>query len=286
MRESTKQFLNLLYDPQESVCVSPNKFAYHSVPQEELSGEITLVSPADSVKDFKIKEEDINLVAINPIKGYRNDSNVSAFRSFLIELDDGSLENQRKYVKNMEMPYSVCVFSGNKSLHYGIVLSKPCADIHIWRVVNQWILNIMREADQQIKNPSRSIRFPNNRRNDGKKKIQSLVEIKDRIDQTDLWIWLNKYPNMKPVEPKKVEKIVEDANWHNLPFWVRDTVTNGIDVDRNTTWFSVACKFAELGYAEDRAIDELDSYFTEDVDFNRREWLLCIKSAFKKIQGV
>ncbi|WP_214676866.1 hypothetical protein, partial [Escherichia coli] len=76
-------------------------------------------------KDVRfIKEDRINLIAINPIKGWRRDDQVTAFRTFLIELDDGSLEEQSKYVKEMDMPFTACIFSGNKSLHFAITLDQ------------------------------------------------------------------------------------------------------------------------------------------------------------------
>ena len=43
--------------------------------------------------------EDISLVSINPINGVRNDQNVTEFRAFLIELDDGCMPSEWEYVE-------------------------------------------------------------------------------------------------------------------------------------------------------------------------------------------
>ena len=121
MKEDTKQMLDLFFQKDETICVSPNEFGYHSINQSDLESDFTLISPSENVKPLKMKEDDVVLMALNPISGFRRDASVTAFRSFLIELDDRSLAKQEEYVKKMEMPYSICVFSGNKSLHYGIV---------------------------------------------------------------------------------------------------------------------------------------------------------------------
>lgn len=173
MKEVHKEFLNLLFDKEETICVSDCAGGYHSISQDDLLGDITLVSPKVEKLDRTIKASDINLVAINPINGFRRDKEVTAFRTFLMELDEGSLSEQKKYMDTMEVPYSICIFSGNKSLHYGIVLDKPLANKAIWSQINLWILNILKQADQQCKNPSRSIRFPGNIEKMGLKKNKS-----------------------------------------------------------------------------------------------------------------
>ena len=114
MKEITESFLKLLFNEEETVCVSNGKFGYHSVSQN--LDKITLVSPSDKVGDQCITEEDINLVAINPISGFRRDENITAYRTFLMEFDEMSLSDQRTYVEKLDMPYSICIFSGNKSI--------------------------------------------------------------------------------------------------------------------------------------------------------------------------
>ena len=284
MKEDVKQMLDLFFEKDETICVSPNEFGYHSVNQSDLEGEFTLVSPSENAKPLKMKEDDIVLMALNPINGFRRDASVTAFRSFLIELDDRSLAKQEEYVKKMGMPYSICVFSGNKSLHYGIVLDRDLPGINVWRMVNQWILNIMEKADQMTKNPSRSIRFPGNLRKDGKKQKQALIGINKRLTHDELFAWLNEYPAKKPEPVMKIRNVYATPTMDNIPKWVKTVLEDGIYADRNNTWFAVACAFASCNYEIEDATATLEEFFQEERDFSRKEWLICIKSAFKRVQ--
>ncbi len=282
MKTTTRSFLNLLFNPNESFCVSSDQYSYHSINQKDLNN-IALISPNEKIKPKIITENDIELVAINPINGFRNDSNVTNYRSFLVEVDDLSLPDQLKYIKVMKMPYSVCVFSGNKSLHFGIVLKEDLTCEYIWRVINQWILNIMKKADQNTKNPSRCIRFPENQRKNGKQLIQKLVEIKERISQEELFIWLNKYEDLKPKNKFRVKsKPLRMINFNTLPKWIKNELTQGVYVNRSNTWFSIGCYLAQNTFeSDDQAIEFLGHYFNEEKDFKEKEFINVIKSAYK-----
>ena len=87
MTKISSDFLGLLFNPGETICVSPNKFGYHSVPLTSIDQGIHLISPREDKAPITIAEKDINLVAINPINGFRRDANVTSFRSFLVEVD-------------------------------------------------------------------------------------------------------------------------------------------------------------------------------------------------------
>ena len=287
MKKITKSFLELFFNPGETICVSADKYAYHSVDQDELNEPILLISSNEKVAPKYITEDSINLVALNPIKGNRNDSNVTGFRSFLVEMDDGSLKEQKDYIENSGLPYSICVFSGNKSLHYGIVLDVDFSSINLWRFTNQWILNILKKADQQTKNPSRSIRFPDNIRIDGKKKLQALVDIKGRVSKAQLSEWLNQHEDKKPIIDKPIRRKVEGGmpSLDKLSESTIDCLDNGVQTERNQTWFKMACDFANAGFEIDATLRFLENHFEEEVDFKRSEWEICIKSAYKRIHG-
>lgn len=290
MTETSTKFLKLLFNEGETVCVSPDKYGYYSINQTNLNGNVTLVSPSERVTPKIITESDINLISINPIKGFRRDENVTAFRTFLVEIDTGSLEEQKEYIESFGMPRSACVFSGNKSLHYAIVLDQDLSGIKEWQFFNDWILNILQKADQQIKNPSRSIRFPGNVRNNGKKQIQSLIELNGRVKYTDLLTWLFKYENLAPEKKKKDEEefdgmILGEVDFNRIPPYLLKQLENGIDTDRNATWFSISCKLAERGFQLHGIIDFLEQFYQEERDFTRKEWEGCIKSAYKRIKG-
>jgi hypothetical protein len=286
MKKTTEDFLNLFYEKDESICVSHNKYAWHSIGQAEIDEPFLIPPDSSKLQSTAIKEGDINLITINPVDGYRNDKNVTAFRSFLVELDEGSLPEQAKYVKNMQMPYSICIFSGNKSLHYGIVLDKPLLNAETWRSFNKWILNIMKKADQQTLNPSRNIRFPGNKRKDDKQLMQSLVEIKERVRKSDLVDWLNQHPECMP--KPKITRQRTNANiptLKSIPEYISKKLEEGIFEERNKNWFSVACSFANAGYQEEDTLDVLIEFYTEEDDFKHPEWKMCITSAFKHVRG-
>lgn len=283
MKETSVEFLKLLFNEGEQICVSDCKGGYHSISQD-LDKNIVLVSPKEEKEPRAIKEDDINLIAINPIQGWRRDENVTAFRTFLVEVDDGSLPQQLNYIKDMGMPYSACVFSGNKSLHFAITLDQDLPTYDLYYDVAEWILNIMDKADRVTKNPSRSIRFPNNRRKDGKKLLQALVEIKGRVKYTELAKWLQKYPQHNPAEKRKYKKHTTTKTIGGIPAWVLIKLREGIDESkgRNNEWFSIAMELAKVGYTDEEMIESFSQFFIPERDFSQREWETIMKSAYKR----
>lgn len=285
MNANQKKFLEILFDKGETVCVSPNQYGYHSIAQEALNAEMKLTGESTKGQyNTTASTGDISLVSINPISGQRNDQNVTALRSFLIELDEGSLDEQFKYIENSGLPYSACVFSGNKSLHYVVTLEKPALDIYIWRYINQWILNILTKSDQQCKNPSRSVRFPGHIRN-GKK--QTLIKLNNRVSSETLNIWLNKHPEAAPKPQKPSIKYSSQAipNIHSMPQWFYDKLEelrSGHSTSRNNDWFNVAMSMVDRNFEIEEIYHYLNEYYEEEPDFSRREWEMCIKSACRR----
>lgn len=265
MKEMTKQFLNLFFNPGEEICFSPNKYAYPSKPQNE------------------IDENNTVLVAINPIKGQRNDENVTAHRTFLVECDDSTLEDQLKYIKDMGFPFSYCCFSGNKSLHFALVLDHEIPSSHIYRHTYQWILNILQKADQKTKNPSRCVRFPGVIRPDTKKE-QTVFRIGKRVSLDELGQWLNKFVEKKPIPLIKNRAKSKTPTIEGLiKTWVAKDLLTGIHTmegSRNQRWMSIGCEFALNGYDLESTTNYLQQFFQEQPDFKEREWLAAVKSGW------
>lgn len=264
MKETTKKFLDLFFNEGETVCFSSNPYAYPSEPQENINDELT------------------TLVAINPIKGQRSDQNVTAFRTFMIELDDMDLQHQMDYVKRMKFPYSYCCFSGNKSLHFALVLNHDIPSESIYRHTYQWILNILGKADQKTKNPSRSIRFPGTIRPDTGKE-QKLVYMGERISLEELSKWLNKHPHKAPKPLIRKKGRSRKPNISGVKKWAKTALREGVhnmEGSRNNTWMSLGCEFALNGFSLDDTIYYLENYFEEQPDFREREWLTAIKSGW------
>lgn len=284
MDKTGQDLLNLMFRAGETVCVSHNKYGYHSIPLENaLDGDTTMVSPNPDREFEKVNSDRLTLVALNPIKGWREDANCTAYRNFLIEMDYGPLAEQLAYAKKIELPYSAVVFSGNKSLHFLISLDTDLPNQEVWRTMAEWTLAIATAADQNTKNPSRQIRIPGAFREPGKKQL--VVENRGATKLADFAAWLGKHPDAKPRPPEK-RVISGEADFSKLKPWVKQRLAKGIvgaKSGRNKEWFAVACEFALAGYSEDDTMDMLSEYFNPDRDFKEKEWKTSIHSAFKYI---
>jgi hypothetical protein len=264
LKELSKKFLELFFNPGEEICFSANEFAYPSEPQENLNDEKTI------------------LVAINPVKGQRADENTTAYRTFMVEMDDMPVNEQLEYIKNMKFPYSYCCFSGGKSLHFALVLEHDIPSEHIYRHTAQWILNILTKADQKTKNPTRSIRFPGVIRPDTGKE-QKIVHIGQRISLETLTNWLNQYPSLAPRPIEKKFKNMGEPNIEGVKDWAKKALVQGVhnmEGSRNQTWMSIGCEFALNGFNLNDTIYYLEKYYEEQSDFKYREWLTAVKSGW------
>ena len=290
MHETGQKLLNLMFRPGETVCVSHNKYAYHSLPLESaFKDQVTLVPTVESCEKRKLEwgpdhfehvsGEKLLLVALNPIKGYRADENVLKFRNFLVEMDGYELKAQIEYMKRLGLPYSAIIFSGSKSMHFLISLEEDLPSEKTWRMFAQWILNIAALADQQTKNPSRGIRIPGGQREEG---LQRLVEFKGPVKLSELVDFLKKHMEAQPKEPEK-RAVHPMGHFNGIRDWCLDLLKDGLKADRgrNNQWYAIAYEFALSGYTEDETIEILGNYFTPERGFKEREWLVTIKSAFK-----
>lgn len=285
MEEISTKILDIMFDKNDTVCVSDSKFGYHSVPLSALySDTVTLVSPNPDQPIRKIEPDKIVLVALNPIKGWRTDENAYKYKNFLFEIDYGSIEDQRKYFETIGLPYSALIFSGNKSIHALVSLDESLPSESVWRTMAEWGLSIATACDQNTKNPSRSIRFPGNIRPDTGKK-QELLDYRGLVALKDFADWLAKHPEAKPKPPEKRHIAPGKGDMKYVKEWAKQRLVAGLDPrkGRNKQWFAIACEFALAGYSEDDTMDILSEFFTPDRTFREREWKTSIKSAFKYI---
>jgi hypothetical protein len=285
MISKTGQLLiETLFKKDEEVCVSHDGYGYRSVPVSHLNYEtLELVSPNSDINNKIISTSEIKLIAVNPTQGFRRDENVTSFRNFLIEIDDMPLADQLAYADEMKLPYSICVFSGNKSLHFSVCLEETLPSYKLYYYYATWILRIMNKADQKTKNPTRSIRFPGATR-DGRE--QKLVKLRKRITLETLNAWLSEYNGLRPTEFDESKKptILPDINREELiPRWVWSKLHLGINPQngRNLEWFKIASEFGKAGYQNEDTIAFLEQYFTSEFDFKRNEWSTAIKSGVK-----
>lgn len=286
MDSTGKTLIRLLFNEDEHICVSDTHFACKSVSVKEVLNDekLSLISNNPELPVKMVSTDDLILASINPMKpnSNRNDSSVSAFRTFLIEIDTGSLKEQINTIDHLKVPFSAQVFSGGKSIHTVITVDEDIPDEKRYRYIAKWLFNIVTLADPNCANPSRCVRIPGSYRDNGKK--QRLRNIKGRITHKELMDWLNRYKNLEPVVKEK--KVLTGAtSADRLSTWVSIALKKGIDfrLGRNKTWFALAVDFAKAGYSEDQTVDILQGNFQEEHDFKEKEWLTCIKSGFKYV---
>lgn len=283
--------------------MSPSLYGYHSIPLENvLTDSVTLVPTPDSVvkrnqgrrakglpeltweESFEeCPTDNLTLIALNPIKGFREDNNATAYRSFLVEVDYGSIDEQIAYLKRIGIPYSAMIFSGSKSIHCLITLDRDLPSYDHYYHIAEWILACATMADQNTKNPSRSIRMPGAERDPGR--FQKLVEFKGIVKTEELTAWLAYHIDVRPKAPEKRTISDTPIDLLKLKPWVAHRLQYGLDPtkSRNKQWFAIACEFALSGYDEDDTINMLSAYFQPDRDFKEKEWLTSVRSGFKYI---
>ena len=293
MHPDSVKLVKLMFNEDEHICVQNSKFAYRSIPFHTLISEpkITLIpnDPEQAKKYTRaVDASKLILMSLNPMKenATRHDSSVASYRSFLIELDVGSIKEQLGTIAHLKMPFSAQTFSGSKSVHTVITLDEDLPNEKAYRAIGEWIFNIVTLADKNCANPTRSVRLPGVYREPGKK--QRLIKINRRISHKELMNWLNKYIHLKPSTPKKREVPSDQPDFSRLSIWVKVMMKKGMDFNnrgRNQTWYAVAYDFALAGFSEDQTVEILNQRFEEEPDFREKEFLRTIKSAFEKVTG-
>lgn len=178
-------FFNILFNENETVCTS------HTVFETKLT--------------LRDERKASQFFVINPVVEKRTDNNVTALRNLVFECDTLSKPEQLVLViKNLKMPFSTLVYSGNKSFHWIISLEEQIESRELYDYLWQWIANIIGFADPATKNPARLSRYPNYVRPDTGK-IQKLLILKKRVAFDELESWL---ANFKDKEPVKLQNVV------------------------------------------------------------------------------
>lgn len=113
------------------------------------------------------------------------DNNIGEYNNFIIEFDDISLEDQKKLVNKLKMPYTSAVFSGGKSIHYIISLVEPIdyeTYLHYFNFIQELTLCDIANKDQV-----RYSRLPFAFR-DGVE--QELLELKEKVSNQEFYDWI------------------------------------------------------------------------------------------------
>lgn len=163
------KFLELLFEKNEwvNICSSSPKESRNVYPLEhanQLRGKYFCVNP------------------ITPGMS-RKQLNLSDRRNFLIEFDEGTIEEQHELIRKLNIPYRTMVFSGNKSLHVIIALKKGVTKAQ-YRALAARLRQAIPQADPACFEPARLSRL--NGYN------QPIRNFGNKITVKELDIWLTK----------------------------------------------------------------------------------------------
>jgi hypothetical protein len=137
------------------------------------------INPIDGRNDHGYKEKD----KYDYLTPRRADINVSRFSNFMFEMDNISLDDQRKILENCGVNWSAIVYSGGKSLHALLSVNSCLGGCHtkegidnyklIWKRLSGKVeefaktLGFDNVIDPSGKNPSRFTRYPGTIRDNG-----------------------------------------------------------------------------------------------------------------------
>lgn len=238
------------------------------------------------IKSYPVSEPPrfAEFVTINPLRPQltRQDAAVTQYRNFLVELDEGTPDEQRQYISYLEMPYSTVTSSGGKSLHFVISLETPCETEVEWRTLARAILTVARRADQSTKNPSRYTRLAGAWRRD-KGNEQTLIELRERIDKDGLMKWIADHDvKIEVPRPGYIalpgQKMVKQINNYTRFFLLNGAPKGTI----NNNAYQAAVNLLECGYDPDYVFKHFER-LAHDKGYNFEELMRVIESASRKV---
>ena len=246
-------YYEALFDDEDHVCLGENKYANATVRCD------------DRIRD---ESEFVTLNAIKPGRT-RADANVAKYRNFLIEMDDNTLDEQKAYRKQVEMPYTTAVFTGGKSIHFVLSLYNPLPDEEtyraMWRSIEFVFKNVGCTVDSKCKNPSRFTRVPGYRKD--KKQDQVLLKVNERVPNHEVFAWLrrNGVDSIDQFRPKPpVESVVkhttadDDERFeHAVRLMGHDSYESG---NKNAYQYKLALRCKAVGFSERDAEALIERY--------------------------
>ena len=190
----TEQFYNILFDQEDWTCFADDVRGVKTSPVHQIG-----------------KKEKHQFFVVNPIKAKmtRADVNVAKYRNFLFEIDEDKEGNpidqtiQGTIIHKAGLPFSTCVYSGGKSLHWIVSLEDSFIEdrleyVALWSAIAYVLNNTAKtlgydfEFDDKVKNPSRFSRAAGAVRikEDANNQIQEIKSVRSRVSSSDLIQWL------------------------------------------------------------------------------------------------
>lgn len=203
-----------------------------------------------------------------------------AFRTFLLECDKMPQDEQMAYILGLGMPWTTCVDSGGKSLHFSICLNRDLPNEAAYRLLAARLHRAVEKADHTTKNPSRFSRLGGALRDNGKE--QRILGIRGRVSLESLENWLGNFPSAVP-EPicGPVAEGAGQLSAQTLAFIFERSAPEG----RNRALFMASCEFYRAGYSIERAEGYLRQAFDftgADSDFTEKEFVDTVLSGYRR----
>lgn len=151
-------------------------------------------------------------IRFNPLdgKGVKNE-NVTEYRYALVESDSMPIAQQNAVIRELELPVTVLVYSGGKSLHAIVRIDAPNYDEYRKRV--DYLYKVCKEngleIDRQNRNPSRLSRMPGVIRGEHKQFI-----VDKNIGKSDFSEWKDYIESINDDLPDP-ESLA--ADWEDMP---------------------------------------------------------------------
>ncbi len=260
----TRQWISTVFNDGEVTCMG-HKFENRTFPVSQLS----------------LEQEEY--VSINPMKKgtTRKGSNVTQFRTFLLEMDNYTQKEQIKLILNSKIPWSTMTTSASKSVHFLICLDEALEDRTIYTAYFKAIQKALQKygavIDGACKDPGRFTRAPFGintkkelveRKPDAENRVQKVLKVKDRVKLSDLDEWL-RVEGVNPTEFIEVPVIREnlqgvsnaedDLKWE----WVMKYYMKNdewIQGNHYNYQFKMACQLLRTGMSE----DSIRGYFMKE----------------------
>lgn len=246
-----ESFFKVLFDLDEQTCFGKNVYA-------------TALGPV-----FPVEVNDALFFSINPMKDKRADANITTYRNVLIEFDTVPPGEQMDLLAYV--PLSTLLWSGGKSYHAVISLEEPLRSRDEYDRLVRRIQRKLPLMDKSTGNPSRFSRMPGGIRDSGQ--VQRLIEVRTRISSESIEAWLGPEPQAQVADTTEVP---DDY----IPPWTRSYLRLGSNPgSRNRDLFKAACDLVRAGLE----FDEIYELTAPVADLNRKEMILCIRSAIKTV---
>jgi len=160
--DDVRRFLLTAFNEGDRVCIVG---AIHQDDSERPSGKGTIKTREECLDQFhsgvELPDSYVGAyVCINPCGDSRKSDDVTSFRHALIEFDSGTMDEQWSIINALELPCSVVIHSGSRSVHAWVKVDAKDIKEHQERVAYLYSKMAQFDIDPKNKDASRLSRLP------------------------------------------------------------------------------------------------------------------------------